>query len=245
MGRGALLRLTGTQNSVRASAQDASFGATGNEDQRVPAALPFADEFTVTQGLSSSANQVALSDDRLSLSFRHVLSGYADSFAASGGQASFIPTLDLHYEVTGSYAVKSPAGHPAKIDQDLFLNGPASPFSGTNQGNSAADGSTTTYTAGTDAGSSHFWLGKPVGTLFAGQTYTLAYQNYVMAPAAGVMNGTVADGAIDVLLCRRGDVNGDRAVDFADLVVLAQHYNTTVGPGHYAQGDFDGDGMVE
>jgi hypothetical protein len=72
----------------------------------------------------------------------------------------------------------------------------------------------------------------------------LAYQNYVMAPAAGVMNGTVADGAIDVRLWRRGDVNGDRAVDFADLVPLAQHYNTTVGPGHYAQGDLDGDGMV-
>jgi len=42
----------------------------------------------------------------------------------------------------------------------------------------------------------------------------------------------------------RTDVNGDRAVDFADLVVLAQNYNTVTGM-TYADGDFNYDGAVD
>jgi hypothetical protein len=41
-----------------------------------------------------------------------------------------------------------------------------------------------------------------------------------------------------------GDANGDRAVDFNDLVPVAQHYNTAVAPGAYALGDFNGDLIV-
>jgi hypothetical protein len=41
-----------------------------------------------------------------------------------------------------------------------------------------------------------------------------------------------------------GDANHDRAVDFNDLVKLAQHYNT-VGGNTYADGDFTGDGNVD
>jgi hypothetical protein len=41
-----------------------------------------------------------------------------------------------------------------------------------------------------------------------------------------------------------GDTNRDRSVGFADLVALAQNYNT---PGNktWAQGDFNGDGSVD
>jgi hypothetical protein len=41
---------------------------------------------------------------------------------------------------------------------------------------------------------------------------------------------------------RSGDANGDRTVSFADLVVVAQHYNT--GGASWATGDFDGNGSV-
>jgi hypothetical protein len=41
-----------------------------------------------------------------------------------------------------------------------------------------------------------------------------------------------------------GDANHDRAVDFNDLVKLAQNYNTT-GGNTYADGDFTGDGNVD
>jgi probable HAF family extracellular repeat protein len=41
----------------------------------------------------------------------------------------------------------------------------------------------------------------------------------------------------------RGDANHDREVDFADLVALAQNYNSSSGA-DWSQGDFDGDGAV-
>jgi hypothetical protein len=41
-----------------------------------------------------------------------------------------------------------------------------------------------------------------------------------------------------------GDANLDRTVDFSDLVVLAQNYNTA-GGALWAQGDFTGDGNVD
>src|SRR5258707_363673 len=41
-----------------------------------------------------------------------------------------------------------------------------------------------------------------------------------------------------------GDANGDRAVDFNDLVILAQNYNTTGGM-TWDTGDFTGDGNVD
>jgi hypothetical protein len=41
-----------------------------------------------------------------------------------------------------------------------------------------------------------------------------------------------------------GDANHDRSVNFNDLVVLAQHYNTAGGM-TYDQGDFNGDGAVD
>ena len=42
----------------------------------------------------------------------------------------------------------------------------------------------------------------------------------------------------------RGDANHDRAVNFTDLVALAQHYNSR-GDRTWADGDFDGDGDVD
>src|SRR5438067_6327014 len=42
-----------------------------------------------------------------------------------------------------------------------------------------------------------------------------------------------------------GDATFDGKVDFADLVVVAQHYNTPPGTAIWADGDFNGDGKVD
>ncbi len=42
-----------------------------------------------------------------------------------------------------------------------------------------------------------------------------------------------------------GDATFDGKVDFADLIVLAQHYNTPPGTAIWADGDFNGDGNVD
>jgi Dockerin type I domain len=43
----------------------------------------------------------------------------------------------------------------------------------------------------------------------------------------------------------RGDANRDGVVDFNDLVVLAQNYNSEVSTDQWASGDFNGDGVVD
>jgi hypothetical protein len=43
----------------------------------------------------------------------------------------------------------------------------------------------------------------------------------------------------------KGDANLDGVVDFADLVILSQNYNTTTGAGTWSTGDFTGDGNVD
>lgn len=44
-----------------------------------------------------------------------------------------------------------------------------------------------------------------------------------------------------------GDANGDRRVDFADLLIVAQNYGRTFNPGSaaYTRGDFNGNGVIE
>jgi hypothetical protein len=58
---------------------------------------------------------------------------------------------------------------------------------------------------------------------------------------AGGLHPT-ADGVLDFFAVP-GDINRDRAVDFNDLVILAQNYNTSGKT--YAQGDLTGDGDVD
>ncbi len=70
------------------------------------------------------------------------------------------------------------------------------------------------------------------------------YQLRLRAGAAsdGAGNAAASDSAFDFSVLS-GDVNRDGAVDFADLVVLAQHYD---GPAaRYADGDLNGDGRVD
>jgi hypothetical protein len=43
----------------------------------------------------------------------------------------------------------------------------------------------------------------------------------------------------------KGDANHDRSVDFNDLAVLAQHYNSGSSELRWADGDFTGDGIVD
>src|SRR5207248_1484799 len=52
------------------------------------------------------------------------------------------------------------------------------------------------------------------------------------------------DEAVADFFVLAGDANHDRAVDFNDLVKLAQNYNTTGGK-TYADADFTGDGNVD
>jgi ELWxxDGT repeat protein len=54
-------------------------------------------------------------------------------------------------------------------------------------------------------------------------------------------NPLAADGTLDFFVLA-GDANGDRVVNFNDLLVLARNYNTA-GAG-WADGDFNGDGVV-
>jgi ELWxxDGT repeat protein len=56
-------------------------------------------------------------------------------------------------------------------------------------------------------------------------------------------NALASDFTLDFFVLA-GDANHDRAVDFNDLVRLAQNYNT-VGNRTYAEGDFTGDGNVD
>jgi hypothetical protein len=240
-----LFHFTGDPPSLRASAQDAAFGPTQIDGKREPTSLPYSSSLNVTQGLSSSSNQISLSDSKLLLNFQHVFDGYNDSFAASAGDFRFKPNFDLHYQVTDAYTFTAPNSVPFKIEQDFSLTGESAQqlFFGSNQGQSTSAG-TTTYTAGTDAGTSHIWLGKDSGTLFSGLQYTLAYQSYMQGAAAGVPNGTTANGSLLVDLYYRGDLDGNRSIGFEDLVRLAQNYGTTVGPRGYGNGDIDGDGMV-
>jgi hypothetical protein len=59
--------------------------------------------------------------------------------------------------------------------------------------------------------------------------------------AAG--NGMTGDYVLKFFVMA-GDANRDRTVDFNDLVLLAQNYNTSGGK-TWADGDFNGDGSVD
>ena len=54
-----------------------------------------------------------------------------------------------------------------------------------------------------------------------------------------------ADFGVTALGQLPGDATFDGKVDFADLVVVAQHYNTPAGTATWADGDFNGDGNVD
>jgi hypothetical protein len=65
--------------------------------------------------------------------------------------------------------------------------------------------------------------------------------------SGGTVSGgedTSAPQTFTIYIALAGDANRDRSVDFNDLVVLAQHYNTT-GGNTWATGDFTGDGNVD
>jgi hypothetical protein len=72
---------------------------------------------------------------------------------------------------------------------------------------------------------------------------------YSEATAAGVANDTFAGVSVDAtaILVRQtktGDVNLDRAVNFSDLLTLAQNYGTTTGA-RWSNGDFFYDGNID
>jgi len=71
--------------------------------------------------------------------------------------------------------------------------------------------------------------------------YRATFKAGSVTDAAG--NAVSAAFAFDFFVLA-GDANRDRAVDFNDLVALAQNYNTAGGK-TYAQGDFNGDGNVD
>jgi hypothetical protein len=73
--------------------------------------------------------------------------------------------------------------------------------------------------------------------------------NYRVTLAAGGVSdaaGNTLTGAFGFdFFILAGDANRDRAVDFNDLVVLAQNYNSSTGDKIWADGDFSGDGNVD
>jgi hypothetical protein len=54
-----------------------------------------------------------------------------------------------------------------------------------------------------------------------------------------------ANGLATILYTRAGDATLDKAVDFNDLVALAQHYNSTSGNETWSTGDYNYDGNVD
>ena len=71
-----------------------------------------------------------------------------------------------------------------------------------------------------------------------------AYAAVIPAGAVADPSGNVMGGLSAPLRVLRGDANDDGAVDFNDLVVLAQHYNVPGGM-TWTDGDFDADGDVD
>ena len=67
--------------------------------------------------------------------------------------------------------------------------------------------------------------------------------NYRLSLSAGALPGLASDFRFDFFVLR-GDANHDRNVDFNDLVLLAQNYNTTGGR-TWTNGDFTADGAVD
>jgi hypothetical protein len=65
---------------------------------------------------------------------------------------------------------------------------------------------------------------------------------YVLTATASSPLGETSIQSAQLLVRRTGDIDGDGGVDFGDLVILAQHYNTTAG---VSEGDINGDGQVE
>lgn len=69
---------------------------------------------------------------------------------------------------------------------------------------------------------------------------TLANGDYRLTIAAGALPNLTTPVSFDFFVLA-GDVNRDRSVGFADLVLIAQHYGSA---GAHAQGDLNGDGLV-
>ena len=74
--------------------------------------------------------------------------------------------------------------------------------------------------------------------------YTISEQANQVTDTSGNPVATGSMGTFTVNLTQRlpGDANGDGVVDFSDLIVLEQTYNSTVKPNTAA--DFNGDGVV-
>jgi hypothetical protein len=84
----------------------------------------------------------------------------------------------------------------------------------------------------TDASGKAFFIDVPLAGVPAG---------YSLKVTATDAAGESSPPSAPAVVRRTGDVNGDGSVDFNDLVLLAQHYNTAATT---AQGDINGDGQV-
>jgi uncharacterized delta-60 repeat protein len=96
-----------------------------------------------------------------------------------------------------------------------------------------------TFNVSYDAGAAALTL--KLGGVLSDGNYRLTLPAGWLRDAAG--NPMSADFTFDFYVLA-GDANRDRTVDFTDLTVLSQHYNTTGGQ-TWATGDFNGDGNVD
>jgi hypothetical protein len=65
------------------------------------------------------------------------------------------------------------------------------------------------------------------------------------SPSSFVLLGDTANSGLNVIQPDPGDATGDRKVDFLDLAIMAQSYNTFTGGATSWTGDFNGDGNVD
>jgi hypothetical protein len=172
--------------------------------------------------------------------------GFASAVASSGvvvGSANvkrdFVPVID-HVSPTVTAAAHAFQALPHRLTFTFSEDVSAS----------LANGDLTVTNRATNAGVPVAYVGFDAATMTA--TFNLvggvpADGNYRAVLSGGGVHDAarnpVADDYTYDFFVLGGDANHDRAVDFGDLVALAQNYNTS-GSGTFAGGDFDYDGNV-
>jgi hypothetical protein len=145
--------------------------------------------------------------------------------------AQFDPTGSggaLRVALSEGISISSATGGPAPSIAPLDGGGTgAAALSGSNLLNVSYDPGAATLTLKLDS-------------VLSDGNYRLTIPAGWLRDAAG--NAMAADFTFDFYVLA-GDANRDRAVDFGDLTVLAQNYNTTGGT--WLTGDFNGDGNVD
>jgi len=221
----------------RVEAHDADFSPPGvsSIQDEIPVALPFRATGDAIDGGSNSQSTFDLTDSHLAIGMNQRRAGGQSSLARSFGSLAFTPMVNLHYEISGTFDL---SGALFDALDAAYVADNGHPVFGVARENTAAVNASAQLALG--SGAPEGANANSVGSMFAGDPYTLRYEFRIAANKTD--GGSSATGKLDLRLALRGDLNDDRAVGFDDLLVVAQNYGE---PGRvYATGDINGDGTV-